>query len=522
MKCTNCGRDISGDCKFCPFCGTKTGIETTLPQKAVSEKKKTGVIIAIVAMALVIMLLLSLFFIKATVFNFSTSSGNSSGGNDPFIQEDSSPVEISFATSNVENYPEISLYFKIADENGNSIDNLSKKSFKIREYIDINDYLERDIIYAEKIDGRDSLNVCLALDRSSSISAGEMDQIKRVTKTFLSNLQFDTGDKAEIVSFESTVMRMCLFTNNRDLLTNGIDSMYPIAQTALYDAIVKSIYDASAQSGARCVIVFTDGDDTSSTQYGESDVIRIAKEKSVPVYTIGVGDGVKEGILRNIANSTGGWYRHINDIDEMGRMYEDIYRDQKNLYHIKYISDDKIGRTQERRIVLSVNGEGYGGICDKTYTPVIPATKTNHSSRYEIISADVSWEEADRLCIEKGGHLATITSKAEEDIITALVGPNGPKKLWIGGYTTNSYGGGAVGHWVTGEPFGGYTNWYSNSKGTEPSRFDGADNVAEYCLMLWNIDSRGWSWNDQRNDLINSQFSGMYKGQMGYVIEYEN
>ena len=431
-----------------------------------------------------------------------------------YVSKHISYAEISYVTSNVEAYPEISLYVRVVDEYGNPVENLNDKSFVIKEYLDVNDYLERDVIYAAKIDGNDALNVSLAIDRSDSIDDDDMGKIKNATNTFLSKLQFDSGDKAEIVSFDTNVMQMCLFTNNKTNLMNGVNSMFPYGRTACYDAIVRSIQNASTQSGARCVIVFTDGLDNESI-HDVNSVIQLAQEKSVPVYTIGVGSSLDVSALKRIAESTGGTYHHIDDVSAMSRIYEEIYREQKNLYHIKYISDNSLAENAERKIVISISGNGFVGECETVYTPIIPVKTASHTSRYEVIKADISWEDANRECINKGGHLATITSYEEEQKIIAVAESSGINRLWIGGYTTNDQNNNAVGHWVMGEPFV-YQNWYSAD---EPSRFD-SDNAAEFYLMLWKIDGR-WSWNDQRNDLINSQFSATYKGKMGYVIEYE-
>ena len=432
-----------------------------------------------------------------------------------FDAKEITSANLTFVTSNVEAYPEISLFLRATDEYGNPIENLTAKSFAVREYLNINDYLERDVIYAAKAEGNAALNVSLALDRSSSLTETDMTKIKNATNTFLSKLQFASGDKAEIVSFDTNVMQMCLFTNNKDNLMNGVNSMHPYGLTACYDAIIRSIQNASVQNGARCVIVFTDGDDTASHNTVDS-VIRLAKEKSVPVYTIGVGRQLKESSLRRIANETGGTYHHIDDISSMSRIYDEIYRDQKNLYQVKYISDASIPQDSERRIIAVVSGGGYKGSCDRTYTPVTPVSQQQHASRYEVIKADITWEEANRICIDKGGHLATIASREEEEKIIAVAESSGVERLWIGGYTTNDANNTAVGHWVLGEPFV-YQNWYNEG---EPSRFD-SDNAEEFYLMLWKISGR-WSWNDQRNDLINSPFRTTYEGKMGYVIEYEN
>ena len=119
------------------------------------------------------------------------------------------------------------------------------------------------------------------------------------------------------------MVKMCLFTNNKTNLINGVNSMYPYGLTACYDAIITSIKNASVQSGTRCVIVFTDGADNESRST-VNDVINLANAKSVPVYTIGVGRDVEESELRRIANSTGGTYHHIDDISAMSKVYDEL------------------------------------------------------------------------------------------------------------------------------------------------------------------------------------------------------
>ena len=141
-------------------------------------------------------------------------------------------ARLEFVTSNVENYPEIALYFKVVDEYGNTIDGLDANSFKIVEYLNVNDYFERDVIEAAKLDGKFGLNVSLVIDKSGSISNTNMNKIKNVIITFLYKLQFSFGDKAEIISFDDYVMQMCTFTANKALLVNGVNQIYPEGTTA--------------------------------------------------------------------------------------------------------------------------------------------------------------------------------------------------------------------------------------------------------------------------------------------------
>ena len=41
-------------------------------------------------------------------------------------------------------------------------------------------------------------------------------------------------------------------------------------------------------------------------------------------------------------------------------------------------------------------------------------------------------------------------------------------------------------------------------------------------LMLWKVDSQGWTWNDQRDDLFTPELAHIFKGKMGYICEYES
>ena len=59
------------------------------------------------------------------------------------------------------------------------------------------------------------------------------------------------------------------------------------------------------------------------------------------MYIIGIGDDVEDGVLRNIAESTGGFYHNIYDVSELYDIYEQIYEQQKSIYQINYSSELK-------------------------------------------------------------------------------------------------------------------------------------------------------------------------------------
>ncbi len=108
-----------------------------------------------------------------------------------------------------------------------------------------------------------------------------------------------------------------------------------------------------------------------------------------------------------------------------------------------------------------------------------PAESGGNDHYYARIRQPVTWEQA-RVAAERlGGHLATITSAAENAFITPLVIDGNFNVSHIGGFRS---GGGWA--WITGEPWS-YTNWYPG----EPNNATGDERY----LATWITPG---TWND--------------------------
>lgn len=127
------------------------------------------------------------------------------------------------------------------------------------------------------------------------------------------------------------------------------------------------------------------------------------------------------------------------------------------------------------------------------------------NSRYEVVCQNMTWEDARVYCESRGGHLATITSRKEEEIVLKLLDEKNMEAAWIGADNRNSSKGFK---WVTDERFA-YAAWGLN----EPNNALGI----EYYLMLINSDTQGWVWNDSREDGL-SMFP---VEQVGFVCEWD-
>jgi len=162
------------------------------------------------------------------------------------------------------------------------------------------------------------------------------------------------------------------------------------------------------------------------------------------------------------------------------------------------------------------------------WVPVAPAQKVQWSGNghyYEAISvpSGIFWSDANTAAKASGGHLATITSDAENGFVYSLISGSsfwyteaqwgdavGP---WLGGYQPAGSPEPAGGWtWVTGEPFS-YANWASSEPtvgaSTQPDNYNERDNLV---MFVGYNGIPAPTWHDVSDNGWNSR---------GYIIEWD-
>ena len=115
-------------------------------------------------------------------------------------------------------------------------------------------------------------------------------------------------------------------------------------------------------------------------------------------------------------------------------------------------------------------------------------TYSFNGSCYWIVETNMTWDAANADAIASGGHLATITSLAEQEYIeNNILSDIGGTEWWLGGYKISTAPGWA---WVTGESWG-FENW---------DTYDGNEPV----LGIWGFENP-WGrpmggWNDEHRE----------------------
>ncbi len=182
------------------------------------------------------------------------------------------------------------------------------------------------------------LSVGLVLDASGSM-AESMGFLKEAASSFVGKLE--EVDEALIVQFNDSVKGSAEFTGDIDRLDQFIAGLQAWGGTSLYDAIRYSLDRIKDRSGRKALVVFSDGDDTTSTM-SESEVVDYARSVEATIYSIGIrgggpgGGGPPRGFLKRIAEETGGQYFFPDKVGELIRVFAAISAELHRHYLLAY------------------------------------------------------------------------------------------------------------------------------------------------------------------------------------------
>jgi Ca-activated chloride channel family protein len=172
-------------------------------------------------------------------------------------------------------------------------------------------------------------------------------------------------DKAAVGAFNDKIEMSANFTNNRDALITHVKDLDYGNGTRLYDAVNESLDALKGVSGRRVVLVFTDGDDTSS-KVGRGTVLDRARDEEVMVYAIGLQsdyfDGVRQvrskpdGGLRRLADETGGGYFELKKTADLGPTFSRVAQELHSQYVLGFEAQQLDGKVHKLTVKLKKPG----------------------------------------------------------------------------------------------------------------------------------------------------------------------
>lgn len=181
------------------------------------------------------------------------------------------------------------------------------------------------------------LSLGMAVDTSGSMEP-RMATARDAGAAFFQNV-LRKGDKAFVVAFDAQPHMIQKWSSDLIDIHSGLARLRPEESTALYDAVIYSLYNFLGVKGQKALVLLTDGKDTSS-KFTFDQALEYAQRAAVPIYTVGLGiravDMETRGRLNRFASETGGTPYYIDSVDDLSKIYTDIENELRSQYVIGF------------------------------------------------------------------------------------------------------------------------------------------------------------------------------------------
>ncbi len=245
----------------------------------------------------------------------------------------------------------VAIYATVLDQYDELVKNLARADFEVYD-----DGKRQELTVFEA--GLQPITAILMIDTSESMTLN-VDLARDAAEQFV--IRMLPGDQVRVGSFSDAITISPKFTGDRDVLLHDIREHLHIGNpTRLWDAVDQTMTDLAPLGGRRILVLFTDGDDTSSVKSAENAFER-ARADELMVYAVQFRttpfarrqevDSVKaptlrqslsydpgrnppptEG-LRRISSQTGGGLFALNSSDNVGATFTRLAEE----LHFQYV-----------------------------------------------------------------------------------------------------------------------------------------------------------------------------------------
>jgi len=253
------------------------------------------------------------------------------GGQPPLPTQDAEAPTIKV------NVNEVDLVFTVTDKKGHFVTGLNQSSFGL-----LDNQRPPEAVYKFVQQTDLPLRVGIMLDTSSSIR-GRFQFEQDSAISFLLKVMH-RNDRAFVEGFDVQTDVAQGFTNNIDLLDQGITKLRPGGGTAMFDALYSTCKDQmltlrDSTPVRKAIILVSDGDDNYSHAL-ESDAIKECQRAETTVYAIStnVSPSKDKGddVLKAIADATGGRAFYPTRIEDVASGFAGIEEELRSQYLLEY------------------------------------------------------------------------------------------------------------------------------------------------------------------------------------------
>jgi Ca-activated chloride channel homolog len=149
----------------------------------------------------------------------------------------------------------------------------------------------------------------------------------------------DRADSVAVYTFSRNLTRAASLSRDRNDAILGLRRAVAGDDSALYNALLLTLRDASKVPGRKVVIVFSNGPDNGS-MVAPDDVRAVAEDEGIPIYVISTNevnkDPISSGVFRRISTRTGGRAYFAKTWQKQVEAFESIREDLGNSYTVTY------------------------------------------------------------------------------------------------------------------------------------------------------------------------------------------
>ena len=176
----------------------------------------------------------------------------------------------------------------------------------------------------------------LLIDESGSMKGEAIKAASDAATAFIDAMR--PGDSAAVQAFNTQFRTLQTFTSDKDALKASLAGLNPQKETALYDALINAIasFGSGSGSGARYVILLSDGGDTASTAT-LAQAVAAVRSSGIPIYVIGLKSTEFDSRpLASLAETSGSRYLETPDLGALTSLYQTLAKEIHNQYLLKF------------------------------------------------------------------------------------------------------------------------------------------------------------------------------------------
>jgi len=203
------------------------------------------------------------------------------------------------------------------------------------------------------------LSIGMAVDTSGSMMP-RMNEAQKAGAEFFKNV-LKQGDKAFLVAFATQPQLVQKWSKQIADMNAGLSKLRAEESTALYDAVVFSLYNFLGVRGQKALVLITDGRDTAS-KFSFDQALEYARRTAVPIYTIGIGLKPADVDVRykigRFCAETGGNAYYIDRVEDLHNIYAEIQNELRSQYVLGFYPPDGVKPGSKWREVQVKVSEG--------------------------------------------------------------------------------------------------------------------------------------------------------------------